>query len=285
MLVCLSILFSDNGEENKQVTLFVPPKKLTRTEYICDKRFHLDEILEMYGSETSYGLVFITGKEYTIYKISKNVVLRKQPNSDSEKQDNINFGNIKKLCKGTVRLPKKQKKGGQSAPRFQRLRLEAIEAYIKKASEEVIDCYMSENNTEYLVNEIFIMGPSSKKTLLSESVLLRQYFSSHSHQMHLIDAEHLDEKSMKQIDEILMFDSNKCEESVLEYVKELLATADDKMVFGTKEVEAYAEELAEVICDEESIFGLKLGDKCKVRVLKKESLARVGINCIGVKWY
>lgn len=217
----------------------------------------------MYGDETAFGLVFITGKEYTIYKATKT---------------NSHF-DCKKITSSTTRLPNKQKKGGQSAPRFQRLRLEAIEAYIKKVSEDVVASYMRDNNTIHTVSRLVILGPSSKKTLLSESSLVRQYFSG---KIVTVDAEILDYSKLDSIFEDAGRDENQLG---VDRINELLAIADDRLLFGVDEINEGKGDVAEVITDKDTMKRLKVGDKCKITIIDKDSLDRIGIRCLGLKWY
>ena len=52
--------------------LIEPLKKITYTNYTCGKSFNLEPNLEMFKDENIFGIVFVTGKMYAIYKIIKN---------------------------------------------------------------------------------------------------------------------------------------------------------------------------------------------------------------------
>lgn len=237
-----------------------------KTDYICDKKFHLDHILEMYKEETTFGLVFITGKLYNMYKVVKTG----------------NYYETIKVEGSTTRLPKKQKKGGQSAPRFQRLRDEAIEAYIKKVSEVIIKTFMYENNTKCKINKLIISGPSTKKTLLIETPLIKQYFNrKNNNEPIIINCEYdNDINSIKHL-----FDENvqQCEDDTIKYIQTLLATADERMLFGIDEINR--EHVSEIITDNETIKLLNISDKTVVKIISKERLDRIGIKCIGIKYF
>lgn len=49
-----------------QAMLIEPPKPVEKSDYICDRSFHLDSILEMYKSERNFGIVTVSGKNIQI---------------------------------------------------------------------------------------------------------------------------------------------------------------------------------------------------------------------------
>ena len=49
-----------------QAMLIEPPKPVEKSDYLCDRSFHLDSILEMYKSERNFGIVTVSGKNIQI---------------------------------------------------------------------------------------------------------------------------------------------------------------------------------------------------------------------------
>jgi len=102
---------------NDASIIIYSPKKIIKSYYRCDKRFHLDEILDMYSdSYVNYGIVLISGNAYRCYLLCVGTSHRE----------------FKLLNSDTIHLQKTKKKGGQSAPRFERIRQEKKHHYTKK---------------------------------------------------------------------------------------------------------------------------------------------------------
>ena len=250
--------------------LFEPPKKIGQSFYMCDKRFHLDSILEMYKEGTTFGIVFITGKMYSFYKIIKT----------GEHYDS------KKIYSSAVRLPKKQKKGGQSAQRFCRIRNNEEAAYIKKVSEKVIEYFVDLEASKATIKKLIFAGPSSKKEKLREEPLIQQYFSFNP--VEIFNTSDLNDtvifETLNNVKNLFENNNMLEEEKILDFVKNLLETADDKTVYGIEEINRNFGALKLVITDEETFPLLKIDTKCEVKIVSKERLNRI-IGTIGLKWY
>lgn len=256
-----------NGDS---AVLLNPPKKINKTFYACDKRFQLDAILDMFNDETSYGVIFLNGKMYTFYRVTKI---------------GINHIEKKKLCEETVDLPKRHKKGGSSSMRFSRLRDEKEAAYIKKLGELVVKWFM--NFEKVLnVNKLVIAGPSGKKKLLLENELVQQYF--YGNVMTLVT----DKLTDKTICDTLDMISNSNEENmqtVVDNIKILMNNDIDKLVFGIYDVidSLKIGELEYVVVSDDIVDHLndKLSEKCKLIIITSGKLKRIGLDVVGVKWY
>jgi len=68
-----------------------------------------------------------------------------------------------------VSLPKKHGRGGQSAVRFARLRVEKRHNYLRKVAETAVECFIHENKVN--VNGLVLAGSADLKTELSQSSL------------------------------------------------------------------------------------------------------------------
>ena len=149
------VIYSGNimmeGNKDKKVTYdIVPFKPIKKFIYQCDNKFHLEVLEEILDSNEKYGFIIMDGNG-ALYGIV--------------------YGNEKRvLHKFTVELPKKHRKGGQSAMRFSRLREEARNNYIRKASEMAVHYFIEDDKVN--VQGLILAGNADLKTELSKS----QYF-------------------------------------------------------------------------------------------------------------
>src|SRR4051812_2352291 len=94
------------------LNVFNPPNPVKSFFYKCDKYFHLDLILLLYAETKSYGIILASGSTTMYWSYATN--------------------NTKLLKTIKADLPNKHKTGGQSAQRFERIRDEKINMYVKK---------------------------------------------------------------------------------------------------------------------------------------------------------
>ena len=135
VLLC-GIATLENGKEKKLNIGFEPFKKLNVTQYRCDSRFHLEALQDLLVNNDTYGFIIIDGNGLLLANVS---------------------GNEKTILHyNTVDLPKKHGRGGQSALRFARLRLEARHNYLTK-SNEIIKKHFTKDNKP-LVKGIILAG-------------------------------------------------------------------------------------------------------------------------------
>lgn len=141
--------------------LFEPAKKILRSEYICNNRFSLDIILEMYKRETVFGIVLISGKETRMYQITLSGSHR----------------DVKLLYDRNVSLAGRTRRGGQSALRIDRLIDEKRNIYLTEISEIMSKVFLTNNNTECIVKDMVIAGPANIKKELYNKELVQQFFT------------------------------------------------------------------------------------------------------------
>ena len=247
---------------------------------MCDKQFHLEPILEMFKDPISYGIVFITGDAFYIYKITKT----------GDHYDS------KEIYNDDVELAKRHKKGGQSAGRFFRLRLESIHNYITKVSEKVIASYLSNNNTKYLIEKLIIAGPSDKKVLLSQNELVQQYFKNN---ITLLNTTEINDQTIYEVinnaHELFDSDIDNKSDDILKKLKNLMEVADNKLVFGIEEILKCLSynELQQMIITEKLAIEINIdnykskdkNNKCEIFVVDSRKLEKIGLDIIGIKWY
>lgn len=122
-----------DGKEKKVAYGIEPLKPINTSLYMCDSRFHVEELLGLFEDESKYGFVVIDGHGTLFATLQGNVQTILQQIS--------------------VDLPKKHGRGGQSSARFGRLRLEKRQAYVRKVNEMVTGFFVTNSipNVEGLV--------------------------------------------------------------------------------------------------------------------------------------
>jgi len=136
-------------KEKKLCIDFVPFKPIKNSLYMCDSRFHLDPLNELTMENEKFGFIIIDGNGLLLANV---------------------FGNNKEILHtSSVHLPGKTRRGGQSALRFSRLRMEARHNYMTK-SIELIKRYFTKNN-KAIVSGIIIAGNANLKKKLYQSDL------------------------------------------------------------------------------------------------------------------
>ncbi|MBT5021547.1 peptide chain release factor aRF-1 [Candidatus Woesearchaeota archaeon] len=118
-------IFSGNvaereGQQDVKVWSVEPPVPLNFRTYRCDKEFIIEPLQEMTESTEIYGLVVVDQRDAAIAILKGKAIIP--------------------LKKTHSEVPGKMRAGGQSAPRFQRLRQGAIKDHFKKVAD-----YMKEN--------------------------------------------------------------------------------------------------------------------------------------------
>jgi len=203
------------------IELFEPPKPIQKSIYTCDKRFHLEEINEMYKKDSKYGLVLISGNRTICYLITK---------SGTHISEKV-------LDDTSVKLQRRQRKGGSSAPRYGRIREEKEHHYVNKIVNMIIDNYMIDNNEKYLVNGIILAGPAEMKHKVSKEDKFKQYFDDRL--LGIINAERVDEQVIWEIHgKCLELFGEKEDKEVCDVCKKidiLINVASNKLVFGFKD--------------------------------------------------
>lgn len=112
------------GNKDKKITLDLEPfKPVSRTMYMCDNKFHTEELHRMLESDDKFGFIVMDGNGTLFGTLC---------------------GSTKEILhKFTVELPKKHGRGGQSALRFSRLRQEKRHNYVRKVSELATQFFIS----------------------------------------------------------------------------------------------------------------------------------------------
>mmetsp|Transcript_22453 Transcript_22453/g.55353 ORF Transcript_22453/g.55353 Transcript_22453/m.55353 type:complete len:455 (-) Transcript_22453:371-1735(-) len=146
VLYCGTVL-TDDGKE-KQVTIdFEPFKPINTSLYLCDNKFHVEALKELLEDDTRFGFIIMDGNGTLFGTVS---------------------GNAREILhKMSVELPKKHGRGGQSALRFARLRLEKRHNYVTKVAEMSANIFIT--NDKVNVSGLVLAGSADFKNVLVEA--------------------------------------------------------------------------------------------------------------------
>jgi peptide chain release factor subunit 1 len=148
VLYCGTIM-TDEGKEKKVNIDFEPFKAINTSLYLCDNKFHTEALSSLLADDHTFGFIVMDGNGSLFGTLS---------------------GNTRDvLHKFTVDLPKKHGRGGQSALRFARLRLEKRHNYVRKVAEEAVRLFIT--NDKCNVAGLILAGSADFKTELSLSDL------------------------------------------------------------------------------------------------------------------
>merc|ERR1719409_2044124 len=122
VIYCGTILTDDNKE--KKVTIdFEPFKPINTSLYLCDNKFHTEALQQLLESDEKFGFIVMDGNGSLFGTVA---------------------GNAREILhKFSVDLPKKHGRGGQSALRFARLRLEKRQNYVTKVAEMATNLFIT----------------------------------------------------------------------------------------------------------------------------------------------
>lgn len=138
---------SDGSSEKKYVIDFEPNKPLTTFKYKCGDSFYTEPLYRLLESEDIFGFIIMDGNGCLFGTLQ---------------------GNYKTVIEQfQVSLPKKHGRGGQSAPRFGRIRMEKRGWYISKVAEFATKHFI--DNDKPNVKGLILAGAADFKKELSQS--------------------------------------------------------------------------------------------------------------------
>jgi peptide chain release factor subunit 1 len=147
LVVYTGIIMTDDGKEKKVNIDFEPFKPINTSLYLCDNKFHTEALNELLESDNKYGFIIMDGNGSLFGTLS---------------------GNTREILhKFTVDLPKKHGRGGQSALRFARLRLEKRHNYVRKVAEMAVQFFITNDRPN--VSGLVLAGSADFKTDLGQS--------------------------------------------------------------------------------------------------------------------
>lgn len=148
VLYCGTVV-TDEGKEKKMSMDFEPFKPINTSLYLCDNKFHTEALNELLESDEKYGFIIVDGNGALYGTLA---------------------GNTRAILhKFSVDLPKKHGRGGQSALRFARLRLEKRHNYVRKVAETATQMFIT--NDKPNVSGLVLAGSAEFKQKLAQSDL------------------------------------------------------------------------------------------------------------------
>jgi peptide chain release factor subunit 1 len=117
-----------------------PPEPIQSFRYHCDSHFLTEPLAEMMGDKGLYGLVVLDRREANVGWLKGK--------------------RVEPVKSASSLVPGKQRKGGQSAQRFARLRLEAIDNFYQEVAGMANDLFVAERHG---LDGILVGGPSPTK--------------------------------------------------------------------------------------------------------------------------
>jgi peptide chain release factor subunit 1 len=141
-LVLFSGAVDSGGGRTEMVTktLESPPEPVQSFRYHCDSDFLTEPLEHMMADKGLFGLIVLDRREANVGWLKGK--------------------RVEPVKSASSLVPGKQRKGGQSAQRFARLRLEAIDNFYQEVAEMANDLFVSKRHE---LNGILVGGPSPTK--------------------------------------------------------------------------------------------------------------------------
>lgn len=147
LVIYCGTIVTDDGKERKVNIDFEPFKPINTTLYLCDNKFHTEPLTHLLADDDKFGFIVMDGSGSLFGTLQ---------------------GNTKEtLTKFTVDLPKKHGRGGQSALRFARLRMEKRHNYVRKVAEVAAQLFLT--NDKPNVSGLILAGSADFKKELGSS--------------------------------------------------------------------------------------------------------------------
>ncbi|XP_013379690.1 eukaryotic peptide chain release factor subunit 1 [Lingula anatina] len=147
LVIYCGTIVTDDGKERKVNIDFEPFRPINTSLYLCDNKFHTEALTALLEDDNKFGFIIMDGNGALFGTLS---------------------GNTREvLHKFTVDLPKKHGRGGQSALRFARLRMEKRHNYVRKVAETAVTLFIT--NDKPNVAGLVLAGSADFKTELSQS--------------------------------------------------------------------------------------------------------------------
>ena len=206
----------EKGGDKTDIETFIvePPEKVLSYIYHCDSSFLLEPLEEMIEAKEKYGLLVLDKREATIGILTGKVVTA-----------------MKHL---TSAVPGKIRRGGQSAPRFQRLREIATEDFYKRIGEHTARVLLPIED----LRGILIGGPSPTKDEFIKGSYL--HYELQNKILGAFDAAYTDESGLFELvdkaGDVLEGLDLMREKKIMGRFMKLLANSESMIAYGTDDV-------------------------------------------------
>mmetsp|Transcript_30968 Transcript_30968/g.36801 ORF Transcript_30968/g.36801 Transcript_30968/m.36801 type:complete len:459 (-) Transcript_30968:254-1630(-) len=153
LVIYCGTVITEEGKERKVNIDFEPFKAINTSLYLCDNKFHTEDLNELLMDDEAFGFIVMDGNGslYGTVRGSSREILHKF----------------------NVDLPKKHGRGGQSALRFARLRLEKRHNYVRKVAEMATQLFVPDGQKP-CVQGLVLAGSADFKAELMRSDLFDQ---------------------------------------------------------------------------------------------------------------
>merc|ERR1719271_325053 len=154
LIVFCGEVLTEDGKEKKLTVDFEPFKPINTSMYMCDNRFHTETLGELLEDDEKFGFLIMDGNGSLYGTLQGN--------------------HREVLHKFSVDLPKKHGRGGQSALRFARLRLEKRHNYIRKVGELATQFFIPSGQMPNIKGLIVAGSAEFKQDLTNDTDLFDQ---------------------------------------------------------------------------------------------------------------
>ncbi len=161
VIYCGTVL-TDDGKEKKVNIDFEPFKAINTSLYLCDNKFHTEAMKELLESDDKFGFIVMDGNGAlfgTVQGNTREVCFLLFFTRDTfqlcpfhiplaaGKWSSLLY--VQVLHRFQVDLPKKHGRGGQSALRFARLRMEKRHNYVRKVAEVAVTMFITNDKVGF----------------------------------------------------------------------------------------------------------------------------------------
>jgi peptide chain release factor subunit 1 len=151
LVVYCGTVVTEDGKERKVNIDFEPFKPINTSLYLCDNKFHTKDLSELLIDDESFGFIVLDGSGSLF--------------------GTVQGSNREILHKFSVDLPKKHGRGGQSALRFARLRLEKRHNYVRKVAEMATQLFVPDGQKPSVHGLVLAGSADFKSELIQRSNL------------------------------------------------------------------------------------------------------------------
>lgn len=153
LVIYCGTIINDQNKEREVLVDFEPFKPINTSLYLCDNKFHTEALAGLLESDEKFGFIVMDGNGALFGLLTGNTRTV--------------------LHKFSVDLPKKHGRGGQSALRFARLRLEKRHNFVRKVAEIAVVQFIPDGQ-KVNVTGLILAGSADFKTDLYNSELFDQ---------------------------------------------------------------------------------------------------------------
>lgn len=264
-LVILNSIFSDN--ETFIFHAIEPPLPIVKNVYYCDKIFHTDQVEYLFETYDKHGIIIITGENTELYLVN---------GTNYELIDSLN-----------IHRQKKQKKGGQSAHRFQMIQIEQVNQYVKRICEMITKNYTTNNIIN--IKSLIIAGYGDIKSFVIKE--LDNRFTSII--TNNITTQNIDITNIINSNSDILFGIDIREQNIIfDKFNEIMNTNIDKIIYGHDMLLQYAtngqlkELLVHITQKDNDIINIATKYGCIINYVNidKNNILNYG-GIIGLTWY